>query len=78
MFRRWSVESRSRSKTKERSSRMPHVIDAEQCTACGACAAVCPSEAIAEGVDAYVIDPEQCNDCDACTVECPVEAISAA
>lgn len=54
---------------------MPHKISSE-CTKCGACAQVCPVEAISEGQDQYVIDPEICTDCGACVDECPVNAIS--
>ncbi len=55
---------------------MPHVIDASECISCGACAEVCPVDAISEGDDAYVIDPELCTDCGTCVDECPVGAIS--
>ncbi len=57
---------------------MPHVIDANECTSCGACKDVCPVDAISEGDAAYVIDPDVCTDCGACVSECPVEAISEA
>jgi len=57
--------------------RMPRKIDADECISCGACAEVCPEDAISEGEDAYVIDPEKCTDCGTCEPECPVEAISA-
>ncbi len=57
---------------------MPHVIDANECTSCGACADVCPADAISEGDASYVIDPEACTDCGARVAECPVEAISEA
>lgn len=56
---------------------MAHVIDCDKCTSCGACAQVCPAEAIAEGDTCYNIDADLCTDCDLCTSECPVEAISA-
>ena len=46
----------------------------EDCTACGACLDVCPTEAISEG-DIYVINTELCDDCGTCADECPVEAI---
>ena len=49
----------------------------EKCTKCGACASVCPQEAIAEGPKTYVIDADKCVDCGLCEGECPVEAISA-
>lgn len=55
---------------------MSHVIS-DSCTACGACQAECPVEAISEG-NPFVIDPEKCTDCGACVPACPVEAISQA
>lgn len=48
----------------------------DACTACGACAAVCPVEAIKEG-QPYKIDAGTCTDCGACEAECPVGAIHA-
>ena len=54
---------------------MPHVIS-DECTSCGACADVCPVEAISEGDTKYVIDPDLCTDCETCVDECPVGAIS--
>jgi len=57
---------------------MTHKIDAELCISCGACATVCPEEAISEGDETYLIDPEKCIDCGTCVDECPQEAISEA
>jgi len=54
---------------------MAHVIS-DECTMCGACASVCPVEAISEGDSQYEIDADACTDCGACMDECPVEAIS--
>ena len=52
----------------------------DACIACGACAAECPVEAIAEGDNIYVVDADKCIDCgscaDACPVDAPVEAYS--
>jgi NAD-dependent dihydropyrimidine dehydrogenase PreA subunit len=58
---------------------MAYVIEAEQCTACAACAEQCPSGAIstAEGGGHYVIDAEKCVDCAACESGCPSGAIHA-
>jgi NAD-dependent dihydropyrimidine dehydrogenase PreA subunit len=56
---------------------MAYVIS-DDCTSCGSCVDVCPTQAISEGEGKYVIDPETCVDCGACEGECPVEAISAA
>lgn len=56
---------------------MPRKIDADECISCGACAEVCPEDAISEGEEAYVIDPEKCTDCATCEDECQVGAISA-
>ena len=54
---------------------MAYVIG-DDCIMCGACAAQCPVEAIAEGDTQYVIDADKCIDCGACAAGCPVEAIS--
>jgi len=55
---------------------MAYVIS-DECTKCGNCESVCPSEAITEGDEKYVIDEDKCVDCGLCEDECPVSAISA-
>ncbi len=57
---------------------MAFKIDPEECTACGLCMDVCPSDAIKEGDDFYTIDAELCDDCGTCVDECPSDAISEA
>jgi len=49
-------------------------IDEEKCTGCGACADVCPTEAITVDKVAKV-DEDECIDCGTCVEECPVESI---
>ena len=51
---------------------MAYVIT-DDCVACGACAAECPSGAISEG-DIYVIG-DDCVECGACVDACPSGAI---
>ncbi|MCK9172865.1 DUF362 domain-containing protein [Desulfuromonas thiophila] len=53
---------------------MAHTIN-DDCTSCGACADVCPVEAISEGDGKYEIDADTCTDCGACVDACPVGAI---
>ena len=50
--------------------------NSDECISCGACAAQCPVEAIAEGDDKFVIDADKCISCGACADGCPVEAIA--
>lgn len=46
----------------------------DECIACGACAAECPVEAIAEGAGKYDINADVCIDCGNCANVCPVGA----
>lgn len=50
-------------------------VDSSLCVACGACAEVCPQDAITIE-DVSVIDASKCVDCGACVDECPAGAIS--
>ncbi|PWV60988.1 4Fe-4S binding protein [Plasticicumulans acidivorans] len=58
---------------------MAMVIDADECTVCGDCEPVCPTQAIARKRGVYVIDAAVCNECaDAdddprCLDVCPVD-----
>lgn len=56
---------------------MARKVDEAKCVGCGACAGVCPAEAIT--VDGVAkIDAAKCVDCGACEGVCPAEAITAA
>jgi ferredoxin len=46
----------------------------DECISCGACAAECPVEAIAEGDGKYEINPDVCIECGNCAEVCPVGA----
>ena len=48
----------------------------DKCIMCGACAAECPVECIAQGEDKYVIDADTCIGCGTCAGVCPVGAPS--
>jgi formate hydrogenlyase subunit 6/NADH:ubiquinone oxidoreductase subunit I len=50
-------------------------IISDACILCGACADLCPVEAIVEGEDRYVINADLCISCGSCADSCPVEAI---
>jgi ferredoxin len=50
-------------------------VDEDACTACGACAEICPADAITVE-DSAKVDSELCTECGACVEECPLEAIS--
>jgi len=54
---------------------MPAKINKDDCVACGACAEVCPVEAITVD-DVAVVDEEKCTDCGTCVDECPQECIA--
>ncbi|MBO5654903.1 MAG: 4Fe-4S binding protein [Clostridia bacterium] len=47
----------------------------DECISCGACADICPVNAIAEGDGKFVISADECIDCGACEDGCPVGAI---
>ena len=55
---------------------MPAKVNADECTACGQCADVCPVDAIKVD-DVAKVDEDTCTDCGACIESCPVDAISA-
>ncbi len=46
----------------------------DECISCGACAAECPVEAIAEGDGKYEINADTCISCGNCANVCPVGA----
>ncbi len=46
----------------------------DNCISCGACAANCPVECIAEGDGKFVIDENVCISCGTCASVCPVTA----
>ena len=46
----------------------------EECISCGACAAECPVQCIAEGENKYNINAAECISCGTCAGVCPVGA----
>lgn len=49
-------------------------VKESECVACGACADVCPNDAITVD-DIAIIDASKCVDCGSCIDECPSGAI---
>ena len=55
---------------------MAVTVNADECTACGACIDACPAGVLELGDTCTVANPDDCVECGACVDECPVEAIS--
>ena len=51
-------------------------VDEEACKLCGACQAVCPTEAISLGATAIKVNAVACCGCGACAEACPNDAIN--
>jgi len=49
----------------------PGIFEVHVCNQCGACARVCPVEAIQKQDEAFVLDRAACIACMACVDECP-------
>ena len=54
---------------------MPAKVNVDDCVGCGACADVCPADAITVD-DVAVVDENACTECGACVDECPQEYIT--
>ncbi|WP_448189596.1 4Fe-4S dicluster domain-containing protein [Azospirillum sp. sgz301742] len=58
---------------------MAYKIKGADCTACGACEAECPNNAISFKKGTYVIDPANCTECEGkfssqqCAAVCPAD-----
>ena len=58
---------------------MAYQINADECSACGACEPECPNQAISPQKGAYAIDPAKCTECEGqfdkpqCVSVCPVD-----
>jgi NAD-dependent dihydropyrimidine dehydrogenase PreA subunit len=54
---------------------MAYTINADDCTACGACESECTSGAIYldDASGKYAINPDLCSDCGVCYTYCPME-----
>lgn len=52
-----------------------YTVDADLCDGCGACVAVCPTEAAQLGEQVASIEQLCCTFCDACVAVCPHDAI---
>ncbi len=55
---------------------MAVILDRNQCSACGSCVDVCPSEALVLDGDTLNVIEENCVDCGECVGACPSEALS--
>jgi MinD superfamily P-loop ATPase len=56
-------------------NRLVATVDETECTPCGACQSVCPSEAITLGESAVKVNAQACSGCGACAEVCPNGAI---
>lgn len=50
----------------------------ELCAGCGACACICPYQAITVKARLATVSPQLCRDCEECLFICPNGAITAA
>ena len=55
---------------------MPTTVNQDDCSGCGECVEVCPTEAIEMNDDKASVDPDACGDCGVCEDACPTGAIT--